>query len=49
MFDTWLKMWENLFSYKNFKSEVQKWNQKTVQFWQDAIEDITSSKEKEND
>lgn len=49
MFDNWFKSWEDMWSYKSWKASVLKWNKKTVQFWQDAIEDITTSKEKDSD
>ena len=40
MFDNWLKSWEDLFTYDNWKKEAVKWNKKVTKFWEDAYKDI---------
>jgi|GEM_PF-6295323 hypothetical protein len=40
MFDNWLKSWEDLFTYDNWKKEAVKWNKKITKFWEDAYKDI---------
>jgi hypothetical protein len=44
MFDNWLKSWEDLFTYDKWKKDIVKWNKKTMQFWKDAYQDLTSKK-----
>jgi hypothetical protein len=40
MFDNWLKSWEDLFTYDNWKKEAVKLNKKITKFWEDAYKDI---------
>jgi hypothetical protein len=47
MFDNWLKSWEDLYTYKYWKKQIIQWNEKTIQFWKDAYEDLTSKKDKD--
>jgi hypothetical protein len=46
-FDNWLKSWEDLYTYKYWKKQIIKWNEKTIQFWKDAYEDLSSKKDKD--
>jgi hypothetical protein len=48
MFDNWLKsLDEDSYTYKYWKKQIIKWNEKTIQFWKDAYEDLTSKKDKD--
>ena len=49
MWDNYFKSLEDMLSYKSFKKTINNYNQKVINFWKDAIEDITVSKKKDND
>ena len=49
MWDNYFKSWEDMWSYKSFKKTINNYNQKIINFWKDAIEDITGSNKKDND
>ena len=46
MWDNWIKGVEDIFSYQNFKKEVQKWNKIVVKFWNDAYNDFLKDNKK---
>ena len=47
MFDNWFKSLDEIHTYKYWKKQIIKWNEKTIQFWKDAYEDLTSKKDKD--
>jgi hypothetical protein len=42
MFDNWLKGLEEIYTYKYWKTELKKYNDRVIKFWKDAYNDITS-------
>jgi hypothetical protein len=46
MFDNWLKSFEEMFTYSNFKKEVIKFNKRVNKFWEDAFNDMFTTNKK---
>jgi hypothetical protein len=42
MFDNWFKSLDEIHTYKYWKKQIIQWNEKTIQFWKDSYNDITS-------
>ena len=47
MFDNWFKSLDEIHTYKYWKKQIIQWNEKTIQFWKDAYEDLSSKKDKD--
>lgn len=45
MFDNWFKSVEEVHTYKYWKNEMIKLNKRTLKFWKDVFEDLTSYKD----
>lgn len=49
MWDNWLKSLEEIHSYKYWKKQIIKYNEKVIQFWKDAYDDLISSNKKDKE
>jgi len=49
MFDNWFKSWEDMYSYKSFKKNMNNFNQKVVDFWKDFYNDVFSKIKKDGE
>ena len=48
MLDNWMKSIEDMYSYKFWKKEITKHNERILKFFKDAFDDVFSSKKKED-
>ena len=47
MFDNWFKSCEDMYSYKTVKQNINKYNQKIINFWKDFYNDVFNNIKKD--